>query len=110
MTLVCTKKRLRAGAGGAKATPKDVAKEKHLFFDEFLNDDMTFRTEDELRGLLEDRGAMPDRDVISYCRLSHRATLAYFTMTQLLGYENVRSYDGSWTEWGGRPDTPIVLE
>lgn len=80
---------------------------KHLFFDEFLNDDMTFRDEDALRALLESRGATPDKDVISYCRLSHRATLAYFTMTQLLGYESVRSYDGSWTEWGSLVGVPI---
>jgi thiosulfate/3-mercaptopyruvate sulfurtransferase len=80
---------------------------RHLFFDDFLNDDMTFRPEDELRALLTERGATPDKDVISYCRLSHRATLAWFTMTQLLGYENVRSYDGSWTEWGSLVGVPI---
>ena len=74
---------------------------------EFLNDDMTFKNEAELRALLESRGATPDKDVISYCRLSHRATLAYFTMTELLGYENVRSYDGSWTEWGSLVGVPI---
>lgn len=80
---------------------------KHLFFDEFLNDDMTFKSEPELRALLEARGATRDKNVISYCRLSHRATLAYFTMTELLGYENVRSYDGSWTEWGSLVGVPI---
>ncbi len=80
---------------------------KHLFFGEFLNEDMTFRSEAELRALLEARGATSDKDVISYCRLSHRATLAYFTMTELLGYENVRSYDGSWTEWGSLVGVPI---
>ena len=80
---------------------------KHLFFDEFLNGDMTFRDEDELRALLAYRGATPDKDVISYCRLSHRATLAYFTMTELLGYECVRSYDGSSTEWGSLVGVPI---
>ena len=80
---------------------------KHLFFDELLNDDMTFKDEAALRGLLEGVGAAPDKEVISYCRLSHRATLAYFTMTQLLGYENVRSYDGSWTEWGSLVGVPI---
>jgi thiosulfate/3-mercaptopyruvate sulfurtransferase len=80
---------------------------KHLYFDELLNDDMAFRDEDELRGLLEGVGATPDKDVISYCRLSHRATLCYFTMTQLLGYDSVRSYDGSWTEWGSLVGVPI---
>ncbi len=68
---------------------------------------MSFKSADELRALLEERGATPDKDVISYCRLSHRATLAYFAMTELLGYERVRSYDGSWTEWGSLVGVPI---
>ncbi|MBO6783674.1 MAG: sulfurtransferase [Alphaproteobacteria bacterium] len=80
---------------------------RHLFFDEFLNDDMTFKSAEELRSLLSARGATADKDVISYCRLSHRATLAYFVMTELLGYESVRSYDGSWTEWGSLVGVPI---
>ncbi len=80
---------------------------RHLYFDDFLNEDMTFRAPDELRALLAARGATPDKDVISYCRLSHRATLAYFTMTELLGYDSVRSYDGSWTEWGSLVGVPI---
>ena len=91
---------------GAERTGR-IPGAQHLYFDEFLNKDMTFKSEPELRALLEARGATPDRDVISYCRLSHRATLAYFTMTELLGYENVRSYDGSWTEWGSLVGVPI---
>ena len=57
--------------------------------------------------MLAERSATPDRNIISYCRLSHRATLAYFALTELLGYENVRSYDGSWTEWGSVVGVPI---
>ncbi|NNE84874.1 MAG: sulfurtransferase [Alphaproteobacteria bacterium] len=80
---------------------------KHLYFDDLLNEDMSFKSADELRALFEARGATADKDVISYCRLSHRATLAYFAMTELLGYERVRSYDGSWTEWGSIVGVPI---
>ncbi len=57
--------------------------------------------------MLERCGASPAKQIISYCRLSHRATLAYFAMTELLGYENVRVYDGSWTEWGSLVGVPI---
>lgn len=80
---------------------------KHLYFDEFLNDDATFKSPEELRALLAERGATADSDVISYCRLSHRATLAYYVMTEILGFEKVRSYDGSWTEWGSLVGVPI---
>ena len=81
---------------------------RHLHFSDLLTDDMSFKPESELRALLEARGATPDKDVISYCRLSHRATLAYFAMTELLGYERVRSYDGSWTEWGNLVGAPVA--
>jgi thiosulfate/3-mercaptopyruvate sulfurtransferase len=47
------------------------------------------------------------RDIVSRCRLSHRATLCDFAMTELLGWRNVRSYDGSWTEWGSLVGAPI---
>ena len=80
---------------------------KHLHFEDFVTADTSFKSPDELRKLLAARGATADRKIISYCRLSHRATLAYFAMTQLLGYENVRSYDGSWTEWGSLVGAPV---
>lgn len=80
---------------------------KHLYYSDFLTEDTSFKPADELRALLDARGATPDKDIISYCRLSHRATLAYFAMTELLGYERVRSYDGSWTEWGSLVGVPI---
>lgn len=80
---------------------------RHLYFEDLVNEDSSFKSPDELRVLLEARGATPDKNIVSYCRLSHRATLAYFAMTQLLGYENVRSYDGSWTEWGSLVGAPI---
>jgi thiosulfate/3-mercaptopyruvate sulfurtransferase len=80
---------------------------KHLHFEDFLGADKSFKSAEEIRALLHARGATPDKNIISYCRLSHRATLAYFVMTELLGYKNVRSYDGSWTEWGSVVGVPI---
>ncbi|MBI2713722.1 MAG: sulfurtransferase [Rhizobiales bacterium] len=80
---------------------------KHLYFEDFLGEDKSFKPVEEIRALLREREATPDKNIISYCRLSHRATLAYFAMTELLGYPNVRSYDGSWTEWGSVVGVPI---
>ncbi|MDH3285988.1 MAG: rhodanese-like domain-containing protein, partial [Acidobacteriota bacterium] len=81
----------------------------HLYFRDLLNADDTFKTPEELRDVLRSRGAAPDRpgDIVVYCRLSHRATLVWFAMRHLLGYGNVRVYDGSWTEWGSIVGFPV---
>lgn len=83
---------------------------KHLFYRELLNDDESFKTYDQLRQAFEARGATPDKDIVSYCRLSHRATLLWFTARYLLGYPRVRSYDGSWTEWGSMVGMPVETD
>lgn len=80
---------------------------KHLPFDSLLNKDTSFRCDAEIREMVGKHVGSPDTPVISYCRLAHRATLASFTMTELLGFENVRVYDGSWTEWGSMVGMPI---
>ncbi len=80
---------------------------KHLYFEELLNKDRSFKPVAELRRLVEARGASPDKDVVTYCRMSHRATLLYFALTELLGYRKVRIYDGSWTEWGNLVGVPV---
>ena len=80
---------------------------RHLHFTEFLNPDTSFKPPAELRALLAARGADADKEIVSYCRLSHRATLAYFVMHELLGFPKVRSYDGSWTEWGSMVGMPV---
>ncbi len=80
---------------------------RHLYYEELLADDHSFLPPDELAARLAARGATPDKDIVSYCRLSHRATLAYFAMTRILGWDRVRSYDGSWTEWGSMVGVPI---
>lgn len=80
---------------------------RHLYYRELLNDDDTFKPVESLRAAFEARGATPDKDIVAYCRLSHRATLVWFTARYLLGYPRVRSYDGSWTEWGSMVGMPI---
>lgn len=80
---------------------------RHLFFEELLNDDKSFKSPAALRAVFAERGADGSREIVSYCRLSHRATLCYFAMTELLGWDRVRSYDGSWTEWGSMVGVPI---
>ena len=61
----------------------------------------------ELRAMYEAQGATPDREVITYCQLGIRAAHTWFVLKHVLGYPNVRNYDGSWQEWGNRDDTPV---
>lgn len=82
---------------------------KHLFFKELLNDDDTFKSPEELTATLKGVGADSDKadEIVAYCRLSHRATLAWTAMTYILGWEGVKIYDGSWTEWGSIVGYPV---
>ena len=83
---------------------------KHLYYAELLNEDETFKPRDELRELFYRRGATPDKEIVFYCRLSHRASLVWFAARYLLGYTRTKVYDGSWTEWGSIVGLPIVNE
>lgn len=78
-----------------------------LPFSTLLNDDTSFRTPQELLALVTERGVTDETDVITYCRLGHRATVLYFVLTELLGFRRVRVYDGSWIEWGNLVRAPI---
>jgi thiosulfate/3-mercaptopyruvate sulfurtransferase len=72
------------------------------------NADGTFRTADELRAIYEgEAGLNPTSDVVAYCRIGERSSHTWFVLTHLLGYKNVRNYDGSWTEWGNSVRLPI---
>lgn len=71
-------------------------------------EDGTFKTADELRGIYEaEQGLSSDNSVIAYCRIGERSSHTWFVLTYLLGYPNVRNYDGSWTEWGNLVGVPI---
>ena len=81
----------------------------HLYFRDLMHDDDTFISKDELLERFADVGLRPgsEEEVVVYCRLSHRASLAWFAMRFLLGFDNVQVYDGSWTEWGSIVGFPI---
>jgi thiosulfate/3-mercaptopyruvate sulfurtransferase len=72
-----------------------------------VRDDGTFKSADELRELYGAKGVTPDKEVTAYCRIGERSAHTWFVLHELLGYETVRNYDGSWTEWGNLVDVPI---
>jgi thiosulfate/3-mercaptopyruvate sulfurtransferase len=73
------------------------------------NDDGTFRSDDELRGLYRDAGVDLDKDTIAYCRIGERSAHTWFVLHELLGVQNVKNYDGSWTEYGSLVGVPIAV-
>jgi thiosulfate/3-mercaptopyruvate sulfurtransferase len=72
-----------------------------------VKDDGTFKSGEDLKALYEGKGITPDKDVIAYCRIGERSSHTWFVLKYLLGYPNVRNYDGSWTEWGNGVGLPI---
>ena len=73
------------------------------------NDDGTFKTAEELKKIYtENLGLKAGDDIIAYCRIGERSSHTWFVLTYLLGYQKVRNYDGSWTEWGNRVRAPIA--
>ncbi len=71
-------------------------------------EDGTFKTADELKAIYEqEQGLSKSDDVIAYCRIGERSSHTWFVLTHLLGYPNVRNYDGSWTEWGNSVNVPV---
>jgi len=72
-----------------------------------VNDDGTFKSAEELQNLYGAKGVTPDKEIISYCRIGERSSHTWFVLKYLLGYPNVKNYDGSWTEWGNMIDNSI---
>ena len=73
-----------------------------------VNDaDGTFKSVEELKQNYEPKNVTPDKDVITYCRIGERSSHSWFVLTYLLGYPNVKNYDGSWTEWGNMIGNPV---
>ncbi len=72
-----------------------------------VREDGTFKSPEDLRTLYDGKGITPDKEVIAYCRIGERSSLTWFTLKYLLGYPNVKNYDGSWTEWGSLVGVPI---
>jgi thiosulfate/3-mercaptopyruvate sulfurtransferase len=80
---------------------------KNIPWGKAANEDGTFKSVPELREIYGPQGITPDQDVIAYCRIGERSSHTWFVLRYLLGYPNVRNYDGSWTEWGSMVDVPI---
>ncbi|MCI4363919.1 MAG: sulfurtransferase [Thermoplasmata archaeon] len=72
-----------------------------------VNENGTFKSREELEKLYHGKGVTPDEPVITYCRIGERSSHTWFVLHHLLGYPDVRNYDGSWTEWGNQVRTPI---
>jgi thiosulfate/3-mercaptopyruvate sulfurtransferase len=82
---------------------------KHLYYKNLLNEDDSFKSPEELRGAFVAAGIDPEKfdEIVCYCRLSHRATIGWLALEQILGRKSVKIYDGSWTEWGSIVGFPI---
>jgi len=72
-----------------------------------VNDDGTFKSYEDLVKLYEAQGVRPGREAVAYCRIGERSSHTWFVLKYLLGFNKVRNYDGSWTEWGNLIDAPI---
>jgi len=72
-----------------------------------VKDDGSFKSVEDLKALYQGKGIMPTKETIAYCRIGERSSHTWFVLKYLLGYNNVRNYDGSWTEWGNLVEAPI---
>ncbi len=70
-------------------------------------EDGTFKSPDELRAIYAGQGIVPDKEIVTYCRIGERSSHTWFVLKYLLEYPDVRNYDGSWTEWGSMIGVPI---
>jgi thiosulfate/3-mercaptopyruvate sulfurtransferase len=72
-----------------------------------VNEDGTFKSADELRELYGSKGVLDGNEIVAYCRIGERSAHTWFVLHELLGNDNVRNYDGSWTEWGNMVAVPV---
>ncbi|MFJ4096913.1 sulfurtransferase [Kitasatospora sp. NPDC089913] len=89
--------------------PGHVPSARNIPWAKNANDDGTFKSDDELKALYEAEGVDLAKDTIAYCRIGERSALTWFVLHELLGQENVKNYDGSWTEYGSLVGVPIEL-
>ena len=74
-----------------------------------MNEDGTFKPVEELKSLYEPLGISREKKVVAYCRIGERSSLTWFVLRYLLGHDQVKNYDGSWTEWGNLVNAEIAL-
>ena len=87
--------------------PGHIPGASNITWSKTVNEDGTFKTPDELTKLYEAEGITADKEVIAYCRIGERSSHSWFVLRELLGFENVKNYDGSWTEYGSLVGVPI---
>ena len=80
--------------------PGHIPGASNITWSKAVSEDGTFKNADELKELYAAEGITADKDVVTYCRIGERSSHSWFVLKELLGFENVRNYDGSWTEYG----------
>ena len=100
----------RFGSDEANAKIGRVPGAQNFFWADHVNEDGTYKSIEELRAHYEALGITPDEAVITYCHIGLQASTPWFVLTQLLGYPNVRLYDGSMAEWANADDTELVVD
>ena len=80
--------------------PGHIPGAANITWSKTVNEDGTFKSVDDLKALYEAEGITADKDVVAYCRIGERSSHSWFVLKELLGFEKVRNYDGSWTEYG----------
>ena len=87
--------------------PGHIPGASNITWSKTVNEDGTFKTAKELEELYATEGITSDKEVVTYCRIGERSSHSWFVLTQLLGFQNVKNYDGSWTEYGSLVGVPI---
>jgi thiosulfate/3-mercaptopyruvate sulfurtransferase len=90
--------------------PGHIPGARNIPWSKAANEDGSFKAHDELLALYEGAGILPGGEVVTYCRIGERSAHTWFVLTELLGYPEVRNYDGSWTEYGSLVDVPVERE
>ena len=96
-----------SGATAGAGRPGHIPGAIHLHIDLLHTADGAFKGAAELRQLFQERGVVPELSVVTYCTIGARASEAALVLRYLLGYPDVRVFDGSWAQWGTRTETPI---
>ncbi|NYH52292.1 MULTISPECIES: sulfurtransferase [Nocardiopsis] len=89
--------------------PGHIPTARNIPWAKTANEDGTFKSADELRELYTEAGVDLDKDIIAYCRIGERSSHTWFALHEILGLENVKNYDGSWTEYGSLVGVPVEL-
>jgi thiosulfate/3-mercaptopyruvate sulfurtransferase len=87
--------------------PGHIPGASNITWSKAAEEDGTFKSADDLVALYEAEGITPDKSIIAYCRIGERSSHSWFVLQELLGFENVKNYDGSWTEYGSLVGVPV---